>query len=107
MHDIFRRFAEVISRLVGSGWALLVLICLVTGTGLYSSFSDNWKINAGFASTISALIILIFLQKSQNHSDKATHLKLDELIQALDGARNEIVSIENQPERDLNELKQN
>lgn len=107
MDDIFRRFSEVISRLVGSSWALLTLIIVITGTGWYTSFSDNWKLDAGFGSTIAALVLLIFIQKSQNHSDKATHLKLDELIQAIDGARDEIAAAENHPEGALNELKQN
>ena len=51
-------------------------------------------------------MVLFFLQKSQNHNDKATHLKLDELVKAVEGARNEVVSVETKAEKDIDELKE-
>ncbi len=105
MHDLFRRFAGRVSALVGSGWALMLAMSLTIGTGSYYHFSDAWKLNASLISTMTALLLLFFLQKSQNHSDRATHLKLDELILALDGARNEIASAEHHAERDMEELR--
>src|SRR5687767_9586558 len=98
MHDIFRKFAVVVSRIVGSGWAFMIAIGLVLGTGWYFNFSEAWKSNLGFVSTLTVLLLLFFLQKSQNHNDKATHLKLDELIRAAEGARDEVASAEKQAE---------
>ena len=105
MHDLFRKSARHVSYNVGSGWTFMLALGLVSGTGWYFDFSDKWKNNVGFISTLTVLLLLFFLQKSQNHSDKATHLKLDELIQALDGARDEIVSAEEQTEKNMDELK--
>ena len=106
MHDVFRRFAAVVSRIVGSGWAFLVAAALFAGTGFYLNFSEAWKSNVSLIATVTALALLFFLQKSQNHSDKATHLKLDELVQAVEGARDEVVSVELQTEREIDELRQ-
>ncbi|MEO6049891.1 MAG: low affinity iron permease family protein [Pyrinomonadaceae bacterium] len=47
------------------------------------------------------LLLLFFLQKSQNHSDKAIHLKLDELVKALGGARDEIAAAEHHADKDM------
>ena len=105
MHDFFRKFAVKISQLVGSGWTFLLAVVLVLGTGLYFDFSDKWKNNVGFAATLIVLLLLFFLQKSQNHSDKATHLKLDELVKALDGARDEIAAAEHQADKDIEEMR--
>lgn len=105
MHELFRVFAAYVSNVVGSVWAVIVVVAFVISSGFYYEFSADWKTNISFLTSLSALIVLFFLQKSQNHSDKATHLKLDELIKNAEGARNEIASAEDQPERDLDELR--
>lgn len=81
-------------------------IALLAGSGIFYRFSDGWKSNVSLIATVTALTLLFFLQKSQNHSDKATHIKLDELIQATKGARNEIAFAEEQTERVMDELRQ-
>lgn len=105
-HDSFRRFSGVVSRKTGSGWTVLFAAALLLVSGTYYGFSDGWKNNVSLVSTVTALTLLFFLQKSQNHSDKATHIKLDELIQATKGARNEIAFAEEQTEKIMDELRQ-
>lgn len=102
---MFQKFAQFVSRMVGSVWALIIIFGVIGGTGWYSGFSSDWKENAGLGATVAALTLLVFLQKSQNHSDLATHLKLDELIHAVEGARDEVVSAESHTEEKLMELK--
>jgi low affinity Fe/Cu permease len=106
MDDLFRKFASRVSKGVGSVWAPVILIILVLVTGLFFSFSPAWKNDISFTATLMALLLLCFLQRSQNHSDKATHLKLDELIQAVEGARDEVASTEHKAEKHLDELKE-
>lgn len=106
MREIFRQFAQYVSRGIGSVWAFLIFIVVVLTTGYWSDFSRRWEDNISFIIAVVTLSCLFFLQKSQNHSDKATHLKLDELIKASKRARNEIVSVENQPEEDLEKLRE-
>ena len=106
MHDIFRKFAGTVSRIVGSGWALMLAILVIVGTGSYSGFSDFWKDLTAFVANLTVLFLVFLLQKSQNHSDKATHLKLDELIRASESARDEIVAAEDKAEKMMDGLKQ-
>ena len=107
MHELFRQFAGHVSRMIGSVWAFLIFIAVLLITGLWFEFSLSWENNISFLISIVTLSTLFFLQKSQNHSDKATHLKLDELIKAVSGARNEVASVEQQPETNLERLRLN
>jgi low affinity Fe/Cu permease len=104
MHDIFRRFAVMVSQFTGSGWALALTIILVVGGGWYAGFSHQWRLDAAGVLALASLLLLIFLQKSQNHGDRATHLKLDELIRSSDGARNEVTAAEHRAEKEIAEL---
>ena len=106
MPELFRKFSGQVSRLIGSVWSFLFVITLIFGTGFLFNFSIEWKSYVGFTISIIALLVLFFLQKSQNHNDKATHLKLDELVKAVEGARNEVVSVETKTEKDIDELKE-
>jgi low affinity Fe/Cu permease len=105
MDEIFRKFAIFVSSIVGSVWAFLAVIIAVAASGYYFEFSDRWKANTSFAVAVISLSILIFLQRSQNHNDKATHTKLDELINAVDGARDEAASVEDRPDKEMDYLK--
>ena len=91
--------------MIGSVWAFLIFIALLWITGFIFHFSVQWENTISFLIAVITLSALFFLQKSQNHSDAATHLKLDELIKAVEGARNEVASVEQQAEEDLEKLK--
>lgn len=105
MEEAFRKFASGVTVAVGSFWSPVIIAALVFGTGLYFDFSSAWKSNASLVATLAALFLLSFLQHSQNHSDKAAHLKLDELLDAFDGARNEVISAEEKPKSEIEQLK--
>lgn len=106
MQETFRKFAERVSRMIGSVWTFLIFIALLFITGRLFQFSAEWENNISFIIAVITLSALFFLQKSQNHSDKATHLKLDELIKSIEGARNEVAAAETQTDQDLEGLRQ-
>ena len=88
VRDAFRCFAQRSSSVLGSAWAfcgavLIIVVWLVTGPTFH--FSDTWQ-----------LII----------NAKAMHLKLDELIRAVKGARNQLVDLENLSDDDLKKLEE-
>jgi low affinity Fe/Cu permease len=105
MNEIFRTISTRTARAIGSIWAFVTLIVLLGVTGYYSGLSERWKIEIAWIAGVTGLALLFLLQASQNHNDRATHIKLDELINAIEGARDEIVSVEEQSEREMKELK--
>ena len=50
--------------------------------------------------------MVFLIQNTQNRDAKAVHLKLDELIRALTGARNNLVDLEKLSDDELKKLEQ-
>jgi low affinity Fe/Cu permease len=46
---------------------------------------------------------VFLIQTTQNRDSEALHLKLDELIRAMHGARNEFITVEHETEEELAE----
>ena len=106
----FHTFAGRASLLVGSKWAftIAVLIILFWGiSGPYFHFSDTWQLVVNTATTIVTFLIVFLIQNTQNRDARAIHLKLDEIIHALKGARNEMIQIENLSDTDLETISKN
>jgi len=101
MQDAFRRIAAAITTAVGSPKALLVAVGVVITwalTGPIFGFSDTWQLAINTGTTIVTFLMVFVIQASQNREAKATQLKLDELIRASRGARNELIDLEDAPE---------
>jgi low affinity Fe/Cu permease len=107
LRDRFHQFSRATSDAVGSVWAFLLAlaIVLVWGcTGPIFGFSDTWQLVINTGTTIVTFIMVFLIQSTQNRDAKAVHLKLDELIRAVQGARNNLLDLEKLPEEDLEEL---
>src|SRR6266481_2365829 len=107
--DVFRCFAQRASTLLGSAWAfcgavLVIVVWLVTGPTFH--FSDTWQLIINTATTVVTFLMVFLIQNTQNRDAKAMHLKLDELIRALKGARNQLVDLENLSDDDLKKLEE-
>ncbi len=68
-------------------------------------FSDTWQLVINTATTIITFLMVFLIQNTQNRDAKAVHLKLDELIRALKGARNTLVDLENLSDEELKKLE--
>lgn len=106
--DAFRVFARKASATLGSAWAFVaaVLIIVIWGvTGPTFHFSDTWQLIINTGTTIVTFLMVFLIQNTQNRDAKAVHLKLDEIIRAHKGARNELVDLEQLSDEDLKELE--
>jgi low affinity Fe/Cu permease len=101
MRDGFRRLAGAITTAVGTPWALMLAIGVVVVwalTGPVFRFSDTWQLAINTGTTVVTFLMVFVIQASQNRDARATQLKLDELIRAVKGARNELIEIEDAPD---------
>jgi low affinity Fe/Cu permease len=108
-NGFFRKFASLTSRGVGSPWAFVgaVLIIVAWGiTGPIFHFSDTWQLVINTGTTIITFLMVFLIQNTQNRDAVAIHLKLDELIRALKGARNQLVDLEELSDEQLEALQQ-
>jgi low affinity Fe/Cu permease len=109
MQERFRVIARKSSNVLGSAWAfaVAVLIIIVWGlTGPVFGYSDTWQLIINTGTTIVTFLMVFLIQNTQNRDAKAVHLKLDELIRALTGARNKLVDLEELSDEELKNLEQ-
>lgn len=107
MNEAFRRFSVRTASAMGSPWAFTgaVLIIVMWGaSGPLFGFSDAWQLVINTSTTILTFLAVFLIQNTQNRDAKAIHLKLDELIRGVGGARTGLVNLEDMPEKDLQEL---
>jgi low affinity Fe/Cu permease len=109
MQDLFRKFSVQCANTVGSSWSflfalLVVIMWLVTGP--YFHYSDTWQLLINTGTTIVTFLMVFLIQNAQNREAQCTQLKLDELIRALHGARNNMVNLENLSDTELKELQE-
>jgi low affinity Fe/Cu permease len=108
MHDKFRRFSHWTSNAVGSPWAfigacLTILVWIVSGPLFH--FSDTWQLVTNTGTTIVTFLMVFLIQNTQNRDAKALHLKLDELLRAVEGARTGLVDLESLTDEQLEKLQ--
>jgi low affinity Fe/Cu permease len=109
IQDAFRVFARHSSIVLGSAWAfagavLVIAVWLLTGPTFH--FSDTWQLIINTATTIITFLMVFLIQNTQNRDAKAVHLKLDEMIRALKGARNKLVDLEDLSDEELKKLEE-
>jgi low affinity Fe/Cu permease len=106
--DAFRIVARRSSMVLGSAWAFAsaILIIVIWGlTGPTFHYSDTWQLIINTGTTIVTFLMVFLIQNTQNRDAKAVHLKLDEVIRALKGARNELIDLEKLADEDLTSLE--
>jgi len=92
----------------GSAWvfASAILIMVIWGlTGPAFHYSDTWQLIINTGTTIVTFLMVFLIRNTQNRDGKAAHLKLDEIIRALKGARNELIDLEKLADEDLTSLE--
>ena len=109
IRDIFRHFARKSSAVLGTAWAFigsLIIIAVWALTGPMFHFSDTWQLIINTGTTIVTFLMVFLIQNTQNRDAKAMHLKLDELIRAVEGARNRLVDLEKLSDEELKQLEE-
>ncbi|MFO1500883.1 MAG: low affinity iron permease family protein [Verrucomicrobiota bacterium] len=108
LKESFRRFAYRTACWTGTPAAfllscLLLLAWIVSGPIFH--FSDTWQLVINTSTTIVTFLMVFLVQSTQNRDAKAIHLKLDELIRAVGGARNRLVCLEELSDEELDRLE--
>jgi low affinity Fe/Cu permease len=73
-------------------------------TGPLFGYSDTWQLVVNTATTIVTFLMVFLIQNTQNRDTRALHLKLDELIRGVQGARTAMVALENSTDEELADL---
>jgi low affinity Fe/Cu permease len=102
-------FAGRSAEAAGSSWAfavaaLVVLTWAVSGPLFH--YSDTWQLVINTGTTVVTFLMVFLIQRAQNKDSKAIHLKLNELVAAVQGASNRLINVEGLTEEEIKELHQ-
>ena len=107
--DLFNTFARHSAAVVGSPWAFVAAVFMILGwvvLGATFHYSNAWQLVINTLTTIITFFIVFLIQNTQNRDAKAIHLKLDELIHKVKGARNNLIALETCTEEELQLLQE-
>lgn len=97
MDRLFTSIAGRSAQAMGQPAAFIlstVLIVIWAVSGPFFSYSDTWQLIVNTATTVLTFLAVFLIQNSQNRDAAAIQAKLDEILRALENAREDFVGIE-------------
>jgi low affinity Fe/Cu permease len=101
------RLALAVTRWTGSSWGFGVALGVIVAwavTGPLFRFSDSWQLVINTGTTIVTFLMVFLIQRTQNKESQAIHLKLNEIVAALQGASNRLINVEDLTEDEVQTL---
>src|SRR5215212_6340329 len=97
MNRLFNWCAARIAAFAGQSVAFVSAVMLIViwgATGPIFHYSDTWQLVINTGTTIVTFLMVFLIQNSQNRDAAAMQAKLDELLRAVDKAREQFIGIE-------------
>lgn len=105
----FSRFSQWAAYQCGRSYTFVAAIAVTmvwAATGPLFGYSDTWQLVINTGTTVVTWWMVFIIQNTQNRDTLELKLKMDELIQATQGARNNMIFLEDLTEDQLQRLKQ-
>lgn len=102
------RIATRITEWTGSSMAFLIAVmtvCAWVVSGPLFQYSTTWQLVINTGTTIVTFLMVFLIQRAQNKESLALQLKLNELVAAMHGASNRLVSVEDLSEDELEVIR--
>lgn len=105
--EFLEKFSHQATKATGTSIAfvlavLVVVIWLITGP--LFNYSDTWQLVINTGTTIVTFLMVFLIQRAQNKDALALHLKLNEIVAALEGASNRLIDVEDLSEPEIDAL---
>jgi low affinity Fe/Cu permease len=97
MRKFFNLFATRTSTAAGQPMTFMIALAIIViwaVTGPMFGYSDTWQLIINTGTTIVTFLMVFLIQNSQNRDAAAMQAKLDELLRAVDKAREQFIGIE-------------
>ena len=105
---LLERCSLKVTEWAGSTWAFAVAVAVIlvwAVTGPFFHYSDTWQLVINTGTTIVTFLMVFLIQRAQNKDAVAIHLKLNEIVAALEGASNRLIDVEDLSEADIDALR--
>jgi len=104
---MLERFSRKVTEATGTSTAFIIALMVIViwvVTGPLFHFSDTWQLVINTGTTIVTFLMVFLIQRSQNKDALAIHLKLNEIVAALEGASNRLIDVEDLTESEIKVL---
>ena len=98
------QFSHKATQATGTSMAFILALGVIVVwalTGPIFHFSDTWQLVINTGTTIVTFLMVFLIQRSQNKDALAIHLKLNEIVAALEGASNRLIDVEDLTEDEI------
>ena len=102
--SFFSRFSSTTAKAAGHPLTFLasVLVVIIWAVlGPVFRYSDTWQLVINTGTTVITFLMVFVIQNSQNRDSAAIQLKLDDLIESVEKAHNDLIGVENEDEDEL------
>ena len=109
MKENFRLFVNHFVHFVSSIWAFLFFFIIISAWFLFGfnqGFTKYWHLILHNTLNIITFFIVLLIQHTKYRDTISMQLKLDELVKALEGARNDLINVQIQPDHYLEKYQQ-
>lgn len=110
--NVFSRALERLSyqatKATGTSLAFMLAVSAVVIwllTGPIFNYSDTWQLVINTGTTIITFLMVFLIQRAQNKDALAIHLKLNEIVAAMEGASNRLIDVEDLSEAEIQALR--
>jgi len=106
--EFLERFSYQATRATGTSVAFVLALFIILAwgiTGPLFHFSDTWQLVINTGTTIVTFLMVFLIQRAQNKDALAIHLKLNEIVAAMEGASNRLIDVEDLSEPEINALR--
>ena len=106
---ILERFSLKATKVTGTSGAFVTALAVLVVwaiSGPLFHFSDTWQLVINTGTTIVTFLMVFLIQRAQNKDALAIHLKLNEIVAALEGASNRLIDVEDLTEDEIAVLHQ-
>ena len=107
LSKILEDFSQKATKATGTSHAFIIALGVIVVwaiTGPLFDFSDTWQLVINTSTTIVTFLMVFLIQRTQNKDALAIHLKLNEIVAALEGASNRLIDVEDLTEEEIEAL---
>jgi len=100
-------FSLKATKATGTSKAFIIALTVIVVwgfTGPIFNFSDTWQLVINTGTTIITFLMVFLIQRTQNKDALAIHMKLNEIVAALEGASNRLIDVEDLTEDEIETL---
>jgi low affinity Fe/Cu permease len=106
--EFLEKFSYQATRATGTSVAFVIALLIIVGwaiTGPIFHYSDTWQLVINTGTTIVTFLMVFLIQRAQNKDALAIHLKLNEIVAAMEGASNRLIDVEDLSEPEIDALR--